>query len=86
MKSMTRHCQRIERWSTLKGPMEDIVMKGNEDRQHDPGTSRLNAVQQDIRARCEKLPRHLRRSIDAYRQSVGMIPLWGSSLDRTKRT
>lgn len=61
------------------------MKKGNEDRQTDAAGGRLNAVQQDIRARCEKLPRHLRRSIDAYRQSVGMVPLWGSSLDRNGR-
>jgi hypothetical protein len=46
---------------------------------------RLTAVQREIRARLEKLPRHLRRSIDRQRQALGMVPLWGSSLDQTRR-
>ncbi len=46
---------------------------------------RLTAVQREIRARLEKLPRHLRRSIDRQRQALGMVPLWGSSLDRSRR-
>jgi hypothetical protein len=46
---------------------------------------RLTAVQQDIRKRLEKLPRHLRRSIDRQRQALGMVPLWGSSLDQGRR-
>lgn len=46
---------------------------------------RLTEVQRAIRARCDKLPQHVRRSIDRYRQSVGMVPLWGSSLERSRR-
>lgn len=46
---------------------------------------RLTAVQRDIRKRLEKLPRHLRRSIDRQRQALGMVPLWGSSLDQGRR-
>jgi hypothetical protein len=46
---------------------------------------RLTAVQQDIRKRLEKLPRHLRRSIDRQRQALGMVPLWGSSLDQGRQ-
>jgi hypothetical protein len=39
---------------------------------------RLTAVQQAIRARLERLPRHLRRSIDRQRTALGMTPLWGA--------
>ena len=39
---------------------------------------RLTAVQRSIRARLERLPRHVRRSIDTYRQSLGLVPLWGA--------
>lgn len=46
---------------------------------------RLTKVQLDIRARNENLPKHLRRSIDRYRVALGMVPLWGSSLERTGR-
>jgi len=46
---------------------------------------RLTAVQREIRARLEKLPRHLRRSIDRQRQALGMVPLWGSSLDQGRQ-
>lgn len=61
-------------------------MKGNsEDRQHDEAARRLTDVQLRLRARCESAPRHVRRSIDQYRQSVGMVPLWGSSLNRNGR-
>jgi hypothetical protein len=60
-------------------------MKTNEDRQHDEASRRLTDVQLRLRARCESAPRHVRRSIDRYRQSVGMVPLWGSSLERSRR-
>lgn len=46
---------------------------------------RLTKVQLDIRARNDNLPKHLRRSIDRYRVALGMVPLWGSSLERTGR-
>jgi hypothetical protein len=37
----------------------------------------LTAAQLDIRRRNERLPKHLKRSLDAYRVALGMIPLWG---------
>ena len=37
---------------------------------------RLTALQRELRARLEKMPRHLRRSIDRQRESLGMVPLW----------
>lgn len=46
---------------------------------------RLTAAQLEIRARIETLPRHLRRSIDRQRQALGMVPLWGSSLEPRRR-
>jgi len=46
---------------------------------------RLTAVQREIRSRLEKLPRHLRRSIDRQRQALGMVPLWGEILEPRRR-
>lgn len=46
---------------------------------------RLTKTQLEIRARNDNLPKHLRRSIDRYRVALGMVPLWGSSLERTGR-
>lgn len=46
---------------------------------------RLTAVQRAIRARLEKLPRHLRRSIDRQRTALGMAPLWGDILPPRRR-
>lgn len=46
---------------------------------------RLNEVQRAIRARLEKLPRHLRRSIDQQRESLGMPPLWGAMLEPRRK-
>lgn len=46
---------------------------------------RLNEVQRAIRARLEKLPRHLRRSIDRQRESLGMPPLWGATLEPRRK-
>ena len=43
---------------------------------------RLTQVQETIRARLEKLPRHIRRSIDEQRASLGMTPLWGLNKDQ----
>lgn len=37
---------------------------------------RLTTLQRELRARLEKMPRHLRRSIDRQRESLGMVPLW----------
>lgn len=56
-----------------------------EDRLTDEDDKRLTPAQRDIRDRCDKLPKRLRRSIDQFRTSVGMVPLWGSSLDHRKR-
>jgi type VI protein secretion system component VasF len=46
---------------------------------------RLTAVQREIRSRLEKLPRHVRRSIDRQRQSLGMVPLWGETLEPRRK-
>jgi hypothetical protein len=80
-------------FSTLEEGMEDMPMKGTkgrndmttttkEDADHD---RRLTKVQLEIRAKNANLPRHLRRSIDRYRVALGMVPLWGSSLERSGR-
>lgn len=51
----------------------------------DDDDRRLTPTQRDIKARNANLPKHLRRSIDRYRVALGMVPLWGSSLERTRR-
>lgn len=51
----------------------------------DEDDKRLTPVQREIRDRCGDVPKRIRRSIDAYRVALGMVPLWGSSLDRRNR-
>ena len=46
---------------------------------------RLTPKQRAIRDRNAGLPKHIRRSIDRYRQALGFVPLWGSSLDQRKQ-
>ena len=36
----------------------------------------LTPAQLRIRERCATVPRHVRRSIDRYREARGMVPLW----------
>ena len=62
--------------------MKDMI----DDRSQDIAEDRLTKTQRDIRDRNAKLPRHIRRSIDAYRIARGMVPLWGSSLERRSRS
>ena len=75
----------VDAITTLDEVLADIAIKGitmtkNEDDQ------RLTPAQKEIRDRCGNVPRHIRRSIDAYRVDRGMIPLWNSSLERGRRT
>lgn len=59
------------------------MTKGNEgNRQQGDVDRHLTATQRAIRDRNANLPKHLRRSIDRYRVALGMVPLWGSSLER----
>jgi hypothetical protein len=51
----------------------------------DDDDRRLTPQQRAIRDRNNGLPKHVRRSIDAYRQSLGFVPLWGSSLEQQRR-
>ncbi len=53
---------------------------------HDDDDRRLTPKQRAIRDRNSGLPKHVRRSIDRYRQALGFVPLWGSSLDQRKTT
>ena len=46
---------------------------------------RLTATQRKIRDNNNDLPKHVRRSIDRYRQALGFTPLWTPSLERSKR-
>jgi len=62
--------------------MKDMI----DDRSQEIDADRLTKTQRDIRDRNSKLPRHIRRSIDAYRVARGMVPLWGSSLERRSRS
>jgi hypothetical protein len=53
-------------------------MTGTADDRHPTDDERrLTPAQQDIRDRNAGLPKHLQRSIDRHRQSLGMVPLWG---------
>lgn len=59
---------------------DTVVMTRKDDIMHrDDDDKRLTPTQKEIRARCEQLPKRLRRSIDQFRASVGMVPLWSSS-------
>ena len=46
-------------------------------RDHGRDVDGLTPTQRRIRDRCGNVPRHYRRSIDAYRVARGMPPLWG---------
>lgn len=68
--------------TTLYEVTEDdmVVMTRKDDiMQRDDEDKRLTPTQKEIRARCEQLPKRLQRSIDQFRTSVGMVPLWTSS-------
>jgi hypothetical protein len=62
------------------------MMTDDDRRRLDAIDGRLTAVQRTIRARLEKLPRHLRRSIDRQRVALGMTPLWGDTLMSRRTT
>jgi hypothetical protein len=58
--------------------MEDKAVKDEGNvvmEQHNVG-SRLTPTQLAIRDRCGQLPKRLQRSIDQFRQSVDLPPLW----------
>ncbi len=71
---------------TMDEAMEDIDTKGAFTMTRDDDDDRrLTPTQRDIRDRNANLPRHLRRSIDRFRILRGMVPLWGSALERKTR-
>jgi hypothetical protein len=72
-----------ERWRT--GGTEEPSMNGTMDDRTQGRDERLTTTQQQIRDRNARLPAHVKRSIDRYRVSLGMIPLWGSSVERRRR-
>lgn len=85
---MTIDCERLAESSTMNEGMDDIgmTMKGADIvRKEDDDDRRLTPTQKEIRDRCGNTPKHIRRSIDAFRIARGMVPLWGSSLERTGR-
>ena len=61
---------------TMDEAMEYIDTKGTFTMTRDDDDRRLTPTQRDIRDRNANLPRHLRRSIDRQRESLGMVPLW----------
>jgi hypothetical protein len=75
----------VDKSPTLDEVLQDIAMKRNAvmKNEHD---QRLTPAQKEIRDRCGNVPRHIRRSIDAYRVARGMVPLWNSSLECGRRT
>jgi hypothetical protein len=82
---MTSDCERLAASSTMDDVQTDTDTKGNIMQTKDDDDRRLTPTQRDIKARNASLPKHLRRSIDRYRVALGMVPLWGSSLERSKR-
>lgn len=71
--------------TTLDEVPEDInmaVMLGKDNMMQKDDDNRLTPAQKEIRDRCGNVPRHIRRSIDAFRVARGMVPLWTSSLER----
>lgn len=85
---MTIDCERLAETSTMNDVQADTDMttKGTDImRKEDDDDRRLTPTQREIKARNANLPKHLRRSIDRYRVALGMVPLWGSSLERNGR-
>lgn len=80
-------CERLANISTMNDVQADtdMTMKGAGIMRKDDDDRRLTPTQREIRDRCGNVPKHIRRSIDAYRVARGMVPLWGSSLERTGR-
>ena len=64
---------------------EHTTVKGNNAMPKDDNDKRLTPTQRRIRDNNNDLPKHVRRSIDRYRQALGFAPLWTPSPDRTKR-
>jgi hypothetical protein len=64
---------------------EEYDMTATTDDRGTGGEERLTTTQREIRDRNAQLPAHVKRSIDRYRRSLGMVPLWGSSVERHRR-
>jgi hypothetical protein len=79
------NCETMDMFSTLKTVAENTTVKGNNTMAKDEDDRRLTPVERVIRDRCANVPKHRRRSIDAYRQALGFTPLWGSSLERDRK-
>lgn len=79
------NCEWLAGFHTLNEVHEDIDMEGSKGMPRDDADQRLTKTQLEIRARNDNLPKHLRRSIDRYRVALGMVPLWGSSLERERQ-
>lgn len=83
---MPADCERLAAIPTMNDVQTDTDMKGNIVQKENDDDRRLTPVQREIKARNANLPKHLRRSIDRYRIALGMVPLWGSSLERSRRS
>jgi hypothetical protein len=79
------NCETMDMFSTLKVVAENTTVKGTNIMPKDDDDRRLTPVERGIRDRCANVPKHRRRSIDAYRQALGFTPLWGSSLERERK-
>jgi hypothetical protein len=79
------NCETMDMFSTLKVVAENTTVKGTNIMPKDDDDRRLTPVERVIRDRCANVPKHRRRSIDAYRQALGFTPLWGSSLERERK-
>lgn len=78
------NCERFASTPTLEEVLVDMTVKGADIMQKaDDIDGRLTPVQREIRDRCGNVPKHIRRSIDAYRIARGMVPLWASPQQRS---
>lgn len=66
--------------------MDSVTLTTERDEARDEADERLTPTQRAIRDSNATLPRHVRRSIDRYRVALGMVPLWGDSLERRRRS
>lgn len=85
---MPTNCERLATSSTLEETTEDdmvVMTKGTDIMPKEDDDKRLTATQREIRDRNANLPKHVRRSIDRFRVSCGMVPLWGASVEQSSR-
>lgn len=82
MPCLSIYCDRGTKYRMTEG--HDMTGT-SDDRTMTSVEERLTTTQREIRDRNAQLPAHVKRSIDRYRVSLGMPPLWGSSVERRRR-